>query len=225
MRQPTIRVTIVYLGGSRGEAGCDREDVDLPRESTVASAAQWVAEHHPALAAKLATVRWARNYEFASLDESLADGDELGLLPPVCGGAPRAVLTREPIDAHRLVQQAHDPEVGATVLFVGSVRRHSHGAEVQRIDYEAYQPMAERQLERIAEAAEKDHGARAVRLVHRHGSIAVGEVSVAIVAAAEHRSEAFAACRAVIEAIKHDVPIWKREITILGEEWEGWGGG
>ncbi len=220
-----IDIKLVYLGGSRADTGCAEEIVRLPAGATIADAARQAVALHPRLAPRLASVRWARNFEFAEPHEPLRSGDEVALLPPVCGGAPRARLTREPILAGGLLDEVHTPEVGATALFGGTVRRHSHGREVERIDYEAYEPMATRQLERIALAVAQEHGASDVLIVHRHGTIVVGEVSVAIAAAAVHRDEAFRACRAAIERIKHDVPIWKREVTSDGEHWEGWGGG
>ncbi len=225
MPADTIEITISYLGGSRADTGCTQEKLSLPASSTVRDAVAVVAKKHPRLEPRLASVRWARNFEFAGLDDRLSAGDELGLLPPVCGGAPRAILTREVIDPAGLLRQVHDDETGATSLFIGTVRRHSHGREVSRIEYEAYQPMAERQLERIAGDAMREAGAREVLIAHRHGTILLGEVSVAIAAAAVHREEAFKACRLAIERIKHDVPIWKREVTTSGEHWEGWGGG
>lgn len=220
-----VEITVVFLGGSRGDAGVSQQTLTLSPNATVADAAKKIAEQFPKLAPKLPSVRWARNFEFANLDETLVEGDELGLLPPVCGGAPRARLTRDPIDPAALLNEVSSDNSGATVLFTGTVRRHSHGRIVDRIEYEAYEPMAQRQLERIAERVCTENNANDVVIAHRHGTIVVGEVSVAIAAAATHRNEAFLACRAAIEAIKHDVPIWKREITDAGEIWESWGGG
>lgn len=220
-----IEITLAYLGGSRDDAGCARESLALPVGSTVGDAARLVAERHPALARRLAHVRWARNFELAGLDAPLADGDELGLLPPVCGGAPRGELTREPVDPARVLARVAAPEVGASVLFVGTVRRHSHGREIERVDYQAYEPMTSRELEKITDAVLAETGATDLRLVHRHGTIPLGEVTIVIAAAAPHREQAFAACRAAIERVKVDVPIWKREMTADGPFWEGWGGG
>jgi molybdopterin synthase catalytic subunit len=115
--------------------------------------------------------------------------------------------------------------VGATVLFVGTVRDHARGKEVRRLEYEAYVPMCERQLERIAERCGTAHGGAEVAIDHRYGPLDIGDISVVIAAAAPHRAEAFAACRQAIEEIKTDVPIFKRELTTDGDEWVGWGGG
>ena len=115
--------------------------------------------------------------------------------------------------------------IGATLLFVGSVRDQARGKEVQRLEYEAYNPMAERQLERILGDVEREVGEVQLSVVHRHGVLQVGDIAVVIAASSPHRAEAFEACRAVIERIKVDVPIWKKEISSDGDEWVGWGGG
>jgi MoaE-MoaD fusion protein len=222
--QAQIRVTVAYLGGSRDEAGCSRESLALPLGSTVADAAQRVAELHKELGTRLPYVRWARNCEFAALETPLSDGDELGLLPPVCGGMPRGFLTRDRVDPGAVAAAVSSPDIGATVMFIGTVRRESHGRIVERIEYEAYEPMASRQLELIAEQVRTEIGAHDLRIVHRHGSVALGEVAVVIAATAAHREQAFAACRAAIERIKIDVPIWKRELTAEGGCWAGYGG-
>ncbi len=223
--QGRIEITVAYLGGSRDDAGCAREPLSLEAGSTIADAARLVAERHPRLAPRLAHVRWARNFAFAPLDAELEQGDELGVLPPVCGGTPRAHLTTEPLDPAAVAASVASPEVGATVVFIGTVRRHSHGRVVERIDYEAYEPMASRQLERIAEEVLRESGASDLRIAHRHGPLKLGEVTIAIAAAAPHRAQAFDACRAAIERVKVDVPIWKRELGPDGAFWHAWGGG
>lgn len=218
-----MQIEVIYLGGSRSETGCSREALEVPADATVGDAVSAVFARHPALAAWQNRVRWACNFEFVPLTAKLRANDELALLPPVCGGAPRACLTTEPLEPQKVATQVAGPGVGATVLFVGTVRDHHHGADIEAITYEAYSPMAERQLDRIAHAHSID-GVE-VAIVHRHGHLQVGEASVVIAAASAHRAEAFAACRAVLEAIKADVPIYKREYGTQGESWVGWGGG
>lgn len=128
-------------------------------------------------------------------------------------------LTSDPIDLAALLAEAR-PEDGAVCLFVGVVRNESDGRVTVAIDYEAYGPMAESEMAHIArEVSDAWPGAR-LRVVHRVGRLAVGEASVAIVATAPHRDEAFAACRAAIDRIKKTVPIWKKEIRPDGmSEW------
>lgn len=120
-------------------------------------------------------------------------------------------LTRDPIDLEALLAESR-PSDGAVCAFVGVVRNESDGIPTVAIEYEAYGPMAESEMARLAaELSAECPGAR-VRIRHRVGRLAVGEASVAIIATAPHREEAFAACRAAIERVKKRVPIWKREI-------------
>jgi len=132
-----------------------------------------------------------------------------------------ARLTRRVIDPAEMLRSVADPGAGAVVLFLGTVRDNSEAGSVERIEYQAYEPMAEK---RLAEA-ERDVKRRwpattGVKIAHRVGSLAVGEVSVAVAVSSPHRAEAFEACRYAIETIKHDVPIWKREK--LGDGSEVW---
>jgi len=123
-----------------------------------------------------------------------------------------ARLTREKIDPTKMLKSVGDPGAGAVVLFLGTVRDNSEAGSVDRIEYEAYEPMAEKRLAKVEEDVfRRWPKTRVVKIVHRLGGLAVGEVSVAVAVSSPHRAEAFEACRHVIETIKHDVPIWKRE--------------
>ncbi len=133
-------------------------------------------------------------------------------------------LTDHPIDPHALVQRVMRPADGAYVLFEGVVRNHHEGKAVESIFYDAYRPMAEREIEKIVRELETRFPAVALAVVHRLGKLVVGDSSIAIVAAAAHRAEAFEACRMMIDRIKETVPIWKKERGPDGEEWVGWQG-
>ncbi len=128
-------------------------------------------------------------------------------------------LTREPIDPVSLLSSALRNSDGALTLFVGVVRDHHEGRKVDHLVYEAYEPMAERELSRIQGALEDEYPGARVVIRHRIGELAIGEVAVVVVAAAPHREEAFAACRAGIERIKATVPIWKKEYGPGGDFW------
>ena len=128
-------------------------------------------------------------------------------------------LTGEPIEPADLLAAVRRDGDGGLALFVGVVRDHNDGKTVTRLEYSAYNPMAEKELDRIeAEIARVHTGAR-VAFRHRIGSLAIGDVAVVVAAAAPHREEAFAACRAGIEAIKARVPIWKKEFGPDGSSW------
>jgi molybdopterin synthase catalytic subunit len=130
-----------------------------------------------------------------------------------------AYLTRSPIDLAALLTEAR-PRDGAVSVFVGVVRNESGGRETVAIDYEAYGAMAESELARIANGLSRDWPDVRLRIQHRIGRLEVGEASVAVIATAPHRDDAFAACRAAIDRIKTTVPIWKKEIRPNGTgEW------
>jgi len=207
------------------QAGCAEETVDMPEGATIAQAAKHLGEIHPNLAPLLGSVRFAINFEFASDQEVLTEGDELGLLPPVQGGAPKTLCTDSPLDPELVRSWVKNDRAGATTSFVGTVRNHSRGESVVRLEYEAYVPMVERQLEKICDTCEAIAEGTQVAIAHRYGNLDVGDISVVIAASSPHRDAAFEACRKAIELIKIDVPIWKREITASGESWVGWGGG
>lgn len=132
----------------------------------------------------------------------------------------RATLVRTRIDLSALLEEVASTAIGATILFVGTVRETNDGRAVSGIEYSAYEPMAVRELDAIlAEAATRFRTADIV-VEHRLGELGLGEASVAIAVAHAHRAEAYEASRYVIEQLKRRVPIWKREAYIDGtREW------
>jgi len=131
-------------------------------------------------------------------------------------------FTQESIDTAALARSVVRPSDGASIVFEGIVRNHSEGKSVQSIDYEAYLPMAEKEMAAVVDDVRAAYPDVAVAVVHRLGHLVIGDASIAIVCASPHRAEAFAACREVIDRIKKSVPIWKKERGPDGEEWVGW---
>lgn len=128
-------------------------------------------------------------------------------------------LVRSPIDLTALIARVESPTHGGIASFLGQVRNHHDGRTVQRLEYSAYGPMAEAECARIVAEAEARWPVH-IALQHRVGPLEIGEVAVAIAVAGAHRDEAFAACRYVIEEVKHRVPIWKKEFYRDGAvEW------
>ncbi len=133
-------------------------------------------------------------------------------------------LTDQPIDPQALVASVMRRSDGAYVLFEGVVRDHHEGKAVESIFYDAYRPMAEKEIESILREVQAQFPDVALAVLHRLGHLIVGDASIAIVASSPHRAESFAACRLVIDRIKETVPIWKKERGPDGEEWVGWQG-
>jgi molybdopterin synthase catalytic subunit len=131
-------------------------------------------------------------------------------------------LTDTTIDAAALGRSVMRASDGASVVFEGVVRDHHEGKGVESITYEAFRPMAEKEIDAIVHAVSAEIPGVAIAVQHRLGLLHVGDVSIAIVCTSPHRAEAFAACRLLIDRIKERVPIWKKERGPAGEEWVGW---
>lgn len=129
-------------------------------------------------------------------------------------------ITETPIDPEALRTAVADPASGALATFVG-VTRNSFGSRgVQYLEYEAYAPMAEREMEKVGtEIALRWPTITGVAIAHRVGRVEVGEASVAITISAPHRREALAACAHGIDRLKASLPVWKREVFADGSEW------
>jgi molybdopterin synthase catalytic subunit len=120
-------------------------------------------------------------------------------------------LTTEPIDSNTILRRAGHAEAGAVVLFLGTTREVTDGRQTVALDYEAYVEMAERRLAELESQARRRWPVIECIVVHRLGRVPVGEASVAIAVSTPHRADAFAAGQWLIDSLKHDVPIWKRE--------------
>jgi molybdopterin synthase catalytic subunit len=136
------------------------------------------------------------------------------------GGVVHAAVVSAPIELAPLIAKAQHDGVGALSVFLGTVRNLNDGKPVSGMEYEAYPAMAERELAAVAADACAKQPGLTVAVEHRVGTLGIGEVSVAIVASHAHRAEACDGARAVIEALKVRVPIWKREHYLDGtREW------
>jgi molybdopterin synthase catalytic subunit/molybdopterin converting factor small subunit len=212
-----VRVHVRLFAALRERAGYAVRDIELPTGATVLEA--WHAL--PELGDVPEGVLYALNREYVDAGQALADGDELALIPPVSGGAFR--LTEEPIDVKAVVAEVADEEAGAIATFIGTTRIHSRGRTVTHLEYEAFEGMAEQEMERIAAELLGRYELRAVAITHRLGRVELGEASVVIAVSAPHRADALAACKDAIDTLKETVPLWKKEVYEGGEEWIGRG--
>ena len=132
---------------------------------------------------------------------------------------PPVAVTVEPLDADALIAFVGAEGDGAVVTFAGLVRDHNQGRRVQFLEYEAYEPLAVRALQRIVDEAKELWPSARLATHHRVGRLEIGEASILIAAASPHRADAFAACRYTIERVKQIVPIWKHEHFDGGDVW------
>ncbi len=222
-----MQVRVLFFGMLKDVAGRASESVSLPEGATVRD----LLAHYSAdskLQRYLGSVAVSRNQEYAAAADPLRDNDEIGFLPPVSGGnaeaakptsANRVAITRGRIDVAGIAARIRRPEDGAVAVFEGVVRNHSRGRRTLYLEYEAYEPMAGKQLESLAAQALEKFQVRDLAIVHRLGHLDIGETSVAIVVASAHRGAAFDACRWLIDTLKNTVPIWKKEYFEDGAVW------
>jgi molybdopterin synthase catalytic subunit len=170
------------------------------------------------------------NQEIAHDETEVRDGDEIALLPPFAGGSPMEQTIDEThlvrvqrenfsIDAEIDRVRGRSKRIGGISIFLGTARDRSKGRDVDGITFEHYEGMAQKKLREIRERALKDFDILELLIVHRYGDITIGENIVLIIAGAEHRAEAFRACKWAIDELKQITPIWKLEHTPTGEVW------
>jgi molybdopterin converting factor subunit 1 len=238
------RVTVLFFGAARDIVAAPEMQLEL-KATTAAAALEELLEKFPELRRFGRSLLFAVNQEYAQPDREIKDGDELALFPPVSGGcaaekhdsretetsAARTVvpastathdffeLTTEPIDVGLVARRVVLPECGATVTLDGYAREWTRGRRTLFLVYEAYAPMALRELERLGRNAHERFEIAHIGIVHRTGRLEIGETSVVIAVSAPHRQAAFAACEWAIRELKRTVPIWKKEVFEDGEVW------
>jgi MoaE-MoaD fusion protein len=217
-----VHVTVRYFAIARELLGRSVEIRDVRDQATVDDLMRDLEREQPRLGHLRRSLMFMVNEEYASAEQTLNEGDEVALIPPVSGGeAKRFLVTDQPINESNVSALVASARSGAVVTFAGVVRNAARGREVVALDYEAYAPAAERMLRRIGDEIRERWSVEDLAIVHRTGLLDVGETSVVIAVASAHRAEAFDACRYAIDRIKQIVPIWKKEHYQDGEVWIG----
>lgn len=229
-----MQVRVVYLGMLKEVAGREREVLEVSDGARLGDVFTRLQQGIPKLQDFRGAIALAVNYEYSASTTELRDNDEVALIPPVSGGAvdepstaetplplisEHARIVGEPIQTAPILAAIKHPEDGAVAIFDGIVRKHSRGRRTLYLDYTAYEVMALRQMEQLAQQALESFAIRELRIVHRLGRLQIGETSVYIAVASAHRAAAFDACRWVIDTLKKTVPIWKRECFEDGAVW------
>ena len=209
-----MRVTVRLFAGLRERAGRSRLELDDVTRVEEVWPALGLGDEPPGLL-------YAVNREYVERGHALDDGDEVALIPPVSGGSFQ--LVDGPLDIAAVLSEVEDPEAGAVASFVGTVRRRSRDRDVQYLEYEAFEEMAEPMLVRLGDELTAKHGLTRVAIHHRVGRVEIGEASVVIAVSAAHRAAALEACREAIDTLKGTIPLWKKEVYADGEEWIGQG--
>ena len=223
-----MRVRVLFFGQLKEIVGREEEYADLSDGARLQDLFDSYGRRYPGLVGFRRSVVASINQSLADWASPLAMGDEVAFLPPVSGGAETAALqrseaivelVRDRIQTEEIGARLKASEDGAIVVFEGIVRNHSHGRRTLYLEYEAYPPMALKQMNAIASTMRTEFGVHGVAVVHRLGRLEIGETSVLIAVTAAHRGEAFEACRFGIDTLKRTVPIWKKEYFEDGAVW------
>src|SRR5574338_1185106 len=211
-----VKVAVKLFAALREQRGAREVEVELAEGATVDDV--WNALE---LGAEPTGLVYAVNRAYAGRDTRLSEGDEVALIPPVSGGA--FLLSDESLSLEQVVREVASDDAGAIATFVGTTRARSRGRDVVRREYEAYEGIAEVEVERIAAALKERHDLVEVAIHHRVGRVEIGETSVVIAVSSAHRADALAACKEAIDTLKQTVPLWKKELYEGGEAWIGQG--
>lgn len=231
-----IEVRVLFFGAAREIAGHDEVALKLSAPASAKSAFEEILLNYPDLQRRFGrSLLFAVNQEYARGEREVRSGDELAIFPPVSGGASRAdaettlvsqdalkdffELTTEPIDVGAIARRVVLLGCGATVTLDGYVREWTRGRRSLYLVYEAYPPMALREMKRLGREAHERFEIAHIGIVHRTGRLEIGETSVVISVSAPHRRAAFEACEWAIRELKRTVPIWKKEFYEDGEVW------
>jgi len=227
-----MQIRVLFFGILKDVCGRSQDSLDAPAGADAGFVFDHYAAIYPKLGQMAQSIVIARNQEFTARAQALEDGDEVALLPPVSGGSSGAAineiadpeghyfaLVRDPIDPRALETRLLQGLDGAIVTFQGVVRNNTRGRATLRLDYECYEAMAIRKMAEIGRAIAGEFAVSRIAMVHRLGTMEIGEASVVVIATAPHRRPAFDAALEGINRLKKLVPVWKKEYFADGEVW------
>lgn len=224
-----MRIRVLFFGLLKDICGRAEDLLELPEGSTAGSVFDHYATAFPRLRAMASSIVLARNHEFSPVTQQVFDGDEVALLPPVSGGAYSSeiedpighffAITREVLDPRAVEARILQGFDGAIVTFAGVVRNNTRDRATLRLEYECYEPMAIRKMAEIGREIAGQFAISRIAMLHRLGTLEIGEASVIVVVVSPHRKAAFDAALEGINRLKRLVPVWKKEFFEDGEVW------
>ncbi|MEE9281228.1 MAG: molybdenum cofactor biosynthesis protein MoaE [Myxococcota bacterium] len=214
-----MRLRVLLFAGLREAIGEKELNLELPAASSLGELLAELEGRHPLLKRYRGRLVVSVNAERAALETELAEGDEIALLPPVSGGAEGPLVQSAPLSMDALLVRVVGPDCGGVVTFSGVVRNRARGEAIDYLVYEAYAPLAEKELRMILGQVRERWPDVRLALCHRIGRLEIGDAAVMIAAASPHRADAFEACRFAIDSLKQTVPIWKKEFAESGAYW------
>lgn len=225
-----MNISVLFFATLKERAGREQLALELAEATTIMAFKARLAQDIPTLAPALPSALVSVNKEFAFPDDVLHNGDEVALFPPVSGGTTLSdtfptifQITNDQLNLDDLVRSITLPTTGAACVFTGMVRGQTarEGRVTTRLEYEAYQPMAEAKMKQVAEEIrERWPTVEGIAIVQRIGPLDPGTPTVLIACSAAHRDTGvFDAARYGIDRLKEIVPVWKKEIGPNGEVW------
>lgn len=215
-----MEVTVKLFAGLAEAFGAAAVTCELSSTATVADMKQTLRKLYPDSSLQISHALVALNQRYANLDAIIQATDEIALIPPVGGGSvdhSSCLITEDPLDVTQAFNQLESVHCGGTVLFCGTVREWTRGRQTHSLTYEAYKEMAEAQMRQIEVEVQSEFPGTLTLQWHRIGHLNPTEIAVICAAASPHRDSAFAAARMLIERLKKEVPIWKKEFYADGD--------
>src|SRR3954465_14198612 len=217
-----MTVSLRFFASLREAVGQKEMCLDFADGATINDLKARLSIDFPKLEAMLPRVVCAIDDEYVSADEPLRDGAEGALISPVGGGGAPGLYwaTYEPLDGQKLADLVRTDADGAVTLFYGVVRNNSEGRDVERLEYEAHESMAAKQLEEVAQETKRQFPeVTEVGAWHRIGTPELGEASLLVAVSSPPRKASFDACHWCVDRIKEVVPVWKKEHWAGGSAW------
>lgn len=227
-----MQITVKLFAGLAETLGRAEITCDLPETASVEQLTHTLAQLYPQLKPQLSRILVGVNRTYAQPDTRLSATDEVALIPPVGGGSPESkelsqkgprttlpscLISTEPLDITEAFSQLESVYCGGTVLFCGTVREWTKGRQTKSLTYEAYKDMAEEQMKLIEDDVRAKWPGTLTVQWHRVGHLDPTDIAVICAASSPHRDAAFDAARTLIERLKKEVPIWKKEFYADGD--------
>ena len=217
-------VEVLYFAAVREKTQCSNQTFTWHAELTLNGLINEIVKRHPDVHDLLPYVRLAVDERFEDdLNVNVQPGAIIALIPPVSGGN-WPYLVEEPIMVEDVASRVHHDECGAVVVFSGRVRNQTGDRQVLHLDYESYGSMAEKMLSQLVIDIGEAYPNTRIAVQHRIGHLEIGDVAVVVAVSSPHRDAAFSACRQLIDDLKANIPIFKKEVHRDGSIWVGLGG-
>ena len=217
-QESKIPITVRLFAQYREAIGKSEIAMSIPDPSSVRQVLEIFTQHHPNALFNKATTVVAVNQSYVDHSYPVYANDEVALIPPVSGGSIQ-VITTEKLDASSIAQSLRSEYNGSVLCFEGIARKYTNGDKVIYLEYEAYREMAEKLINQISAEAKTKFEIDQAIIQHRIGIVKSQETSLIVCVSSPHRKASFEALPWIVDKIKRDVPIWKKEVFENRQEW------